>query len=131
MRFNKKTDYAIILVDALKLTHFSGQFLGIAEIAKKHRLPKIFLEKLAMTLREHGIVESKKGKAGGYRLKKNPAALTLLDVIRIFEETKIMKPMRKPAPDKNCPVAKFAPAEKRWAEIDQKIKDIFKQTTFA
>ena len=131
MRFSKKTDYAIILVDALKGTYFSHEFVSLSDIAKKEKISRMFLEKLAQELREHDILKSRKGKIGGYRLQKNPTALTLYEVISIFEETEIKQRMKSLHPDKDCPVGKFLPREKRWEEIEQKIKAIFRETTFA
>ena len=131
MRFSKKTDYAIALIDALKLTYFSKNFVGLADIAKKNQLPRTFLEKLARMLRDERMLESRKGMNGGYRLARNPSALTLHEVINIFEDTKVMERMRAPKPAKECPIAKFSEPEKRWKDIDTQIDRIFKETTFA
>ena len=131
MKFSKKTDYAIALIDALKLTYFSDTFTGLSQIAEKNRLPKMFLEKVAHILRDEGILMSHKGVHGGYRLARDPSALTLHEVINIFERTSVMARMRPPKTSKECPVAKFSEPEKRWRDIDTRINSIFKEITFA
>jgi Rrf2 family protein len=131
MKFCKKTDYAIFLIDVLKPTYFSGEFISIADIAKKHQLPKMLLEKLAGSLRMKKILASRKGKEGGYRLRINPAELTMLDIVTIFEDTDVMKRLRPFVSVKECPMSKVYSAKKRWKDIDEKIHTIFKETTFA
>ncbi|MEK7636098.1 MAG: Rrf2 family transcriptional regulator [Patescibacteria group bacterium] len=130
MRFSKKTDYAIIFIDALKQSYFSGGFESVVDIAKAHRMSKLFLEKIAQELREEGVVQSHRGRAGGYRLVKNPSVLTLFDVISIFEKTDIRQRMKSLNPDIRCPAAKLVPQKKRWTDIEEKIKNIFQETTF-
>lgn len=130
MRFSKKTDYAIVLIDALKQSYFLGTFESIADVAKRHRVPKLFLEKVAQELRAEKIVESRHGKAGGYRLIKNPTALTLWDIISVFEETDMKRRMKSLTADKNCPAAKFCQPKQRWARIEEKIQKIFQETMF-
>lgn len=130
MKFSKKTDYAIILIDALKQSYFSGAFECMTDIAKAYRAPKLFLEKVAQELREAGIVESRKGKQGGYRLLKNPTAMTLWDVISVFEKTDMRNRMKSLRADKKCPAAKLCEPKRRWADIEEKIQKIFQETTF-
>lgn len=130
MKFSKKTDYAIVLVDALKQSHFLGTYISISDIAKRYRMSRLFLEKVAQELREKKFITSQKGAKGGYRLLKNPNALTLWDVISVFEKTDIKRRMRSLHPDKQCPAAAFCPPQKRWEDIEEKIQKIFQETTF-
>ena len=130
MRFSKKTDYAIILIDALQQGYFSDGFTSITDIAKAHRISKLFLEKVAQELRGEGVIQSRRVRAGGYRLIKNPSALTLFDVISVFEKTDMMQRMKSLNPDTRCPAAKLVPLKKRWTDIEEKIKNIFQKTTF-
>src|SRR3989344_5335147 len=121
MKLSRKTDYAILLVDALKQSFRSRNYLGISEIALKNNLPRLFLEKIAQALLANGIVASKKGKTGGYRLKKNPKKISFLDIIAIFEKEEKLRCVKYPRPNEICPLALFSPAQKRWEEIDKKI----------
>ncbi len=131
MIFSRKTDYGILLIDTLRESFHSGEFMGISEIAEKNAMPRMFLEKLAQLLKANGIVESKKGKTGGYRLIKDPKKLSLLDIIRIFENEENIQCVKSPRPNQYCPLSKFSPANKRWGEIDKKINQIFQEATFA
>lgn len=57
----------------------------IAEIAQAEGIPKKFLEAILLTLKNNGILSSRKGPGGGYSLAKSPAAITVGAVIRAFE----------------------------------------------
>lgn len=57
----------------------------IADLAREERIPKKFLELILLTLKNNGILQSKKGKGGGYYLGKPPRAISMGSVIRILE----------------------------------------------
>jgi hypothetical protein len=46
----------------------------IADIAERHNLPKKFLEQILLDLKHHGLVQSRRGRSGGYSLL-NPASI--------------------------------------------------------
>lgn len=57
----------------------------IQEISKRQNIPKRFLEQILNDLKSASILESKRGVAGGYRLKVPPDRITLAEVIRHIE----------------------------------------------
>jgi len=57
----------------------------IAEIAKKKKIPLKFLENILLELRKAGILESKKGKGGGYFFKVEPKEISLAQIMRLIE----------------------------------------------
>jgi Rrf2 family protein len=57
----------------------------IATIAKEESIPLKFLEIILLDLKSHGLLESKKGKGGGYRLSRPPSTITIGSVIRMME----------------------------------------------
>jgi len=57
----------------------------IASLSREHRIPKKFLEVILWELKQRGIVESKKGKGGGYQLALAPDKITLGSVIRTID----------------------------------------------
>ena len=56
--------------------------LTIEEIARRSETPKRFLEQILNDLKSAGLVKSKRGVAGGYRLAKRPEDITLAQVVR-------------------------------------------------
>lgn len=81
---SKKTKYGINAVIYLSRTHNQGPVL-IEDLAQKERLPKKFLEAILLELKNRGILQSKKGKGGGYYLARPPAEITMGQVIRVLE----------------------------------------------
>ena len=56
-----------------------------ADLAREERIPKKFLELILLALKNNGILQSRKGKGGGYSLGKDPASIIMGKVIRIME----------------------------------------------
>lgn len=81
---SKKTQYAIVALVRLAKEYQAGPVL-ISDIAKNERIPKKFLEVILLELKNHGLVNSKKGKGGGYYLIKPPDEINLADIIRLFD----------------------------------------------
>ena len=57
----------------------------IAEISKKKRIPLKFLENILLELKRAGILESKKGKGGGYFFKLSPKDIALAKIVRLID----------------------------------------------
>ena len=57
----------------------------IQEISTRQNIPKRFLEQILNDLKSAGIVESKRGVAGGYRLRRSPERVTLAEIVRHIE----------------------------------------------
>jgi len=81
---SKKTIYGIQAVIILAKRYDSGPVL-ITDLAREGRIPKKFLEAILLELRKNGILNSKKGKGGGYVLGKDPQDISIGDIIRILD----------------------------------------------
>lgn len=57
----------------------------ISRLAERDGLPHKFLEAILLDLKRHGLVESRKGKGGGYYLLRKPEEITFGEVIRVLE----------------------------------------------
>jgi Rrf2 family protein len=84
VRVSAKTDYAIRA--ALELAAADdGRPVKGERIATAQSIPLRFLENILMQLRHAGLVESRRGADGGYRLAKPAADVSLADVIRAID----------------------------------------------
>lgn len=81
MRGNKKFDYGILLVESLKQAR--GEFVEARTVAEKYGLPRAYLEKIAQEFKRAGLLESRRGKGGGYRLK-NPHTASAETIFNLF-----------------------------------------------
>jgi Rrf2 family protein len=57
----------------------------VSELAEQQQISRKFLEAILVDLKRHGLLESRKGKAGGYVLSRRPTDVTVGDVIRALE----------------------------------------------
>jgi len=57
----------------------------IADLVAQERIPKKFLEFILLELRNKGILQSKRGRGGGYCLGRDPEAISLGEVIRALD----------------------------------------------
>lgn len=82
---SKKCKYAIKAL--LYLTDFQEDDRSIfsTEIAEKENIPQKFLETILRELRNFQILQSRRGKTGGYRLIKQPNEIKLTDLMRMMD----------------------------------------------
>ena len=88
---SKKSQYAFKALTYLSEKFNEGPVL-ISEIAKKKKIPLKFLENILLELKKAEILDSKKGKGGGYFLKKSPDKVKVATVIRLINGPIAMLP---------------------------------------
>jgi len=84
MKLSVRGEYALRALIVLGL-HASEEVVRIQTISEQQNIPKRFLEQILNDLRTAGILESRRGLGGGYRLKLPPEKITLGTVIRLIE----------------------------------------------
>jgi Rrf2 family protein len=81
---SKKSKYAIKALLALA-EHGVEEPMRIADVAEQESLPQKFLELILLDLRNAGVVQSRKGKGGGYLLARPADRIMLGQVVRLFD----------------------------------------------
>ena len=81
---SKKGKYALRALYHLTREHGRGPVL-IATLSQQECIPHKFLELILLHLKNKGLVESKKGRNGGYYLAKPPEQITIGSVIRLID----------------------------------------------
>ncbi len=69
----------------LAASYGTGEPVRVRAIAQTHGIPNHFLVQILLQLKGAGLVASTRGAAGGYQLVKDPAKITLADVMRVIE----------------------------------------------
>jgi Rrf2 family transcriptional regulator, cysteine metabolism repressor len=84
MKLSLRGEYALraLLVLGLK---YDEQVVRIQTISDEQNIPKRFLEQILNDLKSAGVVQSRRGVAGGYRLARRPEQITLAAVVRHME----------------------------------------------
>jgi Rrf2 family protein len=88
---SKKSQYAFKALTYLSEKFNEGPVL-ISEIAAKKKIPIKFLESILLELKKADILDSKKGKGGGYFLKQKPEKVKVATVIRLINGPIAMLP---------------------------------------
>jgi Rrf2 family protein len=88
---SSKAQYAFRALTLLVDRYNEGPVL-ISEIAKKKRITLKFLENILLELKKAGILESKKGKGGGYYIRQDPAKTSIASIVRIVDGPIAMLP---------------------------------------
>ena len=104
--------------------------MTVAQIAEAQAIPPPFLVVILAKLRREGIVESKRGRKGGYRLPAAPAALTVGRVIRFingpFESVKCIAGRG----GQRCPFRGDCAFRGLWDRAQGALAGIYDATTF-
>ena len=83
MQLKASTDYGI---RAILYLAAQGTTCSSKDIAHDMSIPRDYLIQLAQLLRNAGLIEARPGKHGGYRLAKDPADISVLQIISALDE---------------------------------------------
>lgn len=81
---SKRAKYALKALRRLA-EHYGRGPVMISWLSEEEHIPKRFLEAILLDLRNHGLLQSQKGKGGGYALRVEPERVNLAQVIRIID----------------------------------------------
>ena len=110
--------------------HREEGYLPMKDVANRQGISLGYLEKILPVLVKNGIVEGIQGKGGGYRLRREPEAYTLGQILRLTEGS--LAPVAclecGSAP---CDRAGDCPTLPVWTELDRRINDYLDSVTLA
>src|SRR6476619_8023162 len=81
MKVSTRGDYACRALLSLALHGDGAGPTSVRDIAERTGLPQPYLEQILLALKGAGIVRSKRGVGGGYVLAREPALITLGDIV--------------------------------------------------
>lgn len=86
MKLSVRGEYALRAMQVLARDfQEDNAVVRIQAISDQQNIPKRFLEQILNDLKSAGLVQSKRGVAGGYRLQRKPELITLAEIIRHIE----------------------------------------------
>ena len=85
MKLPLKVEYACRVLVQLEATFQTGVVRRIDELAGVEKISAGYLVQIMNDLRNAGVVESRRGKNGGYLLARDPAKVTLLEIVGALE----------------------------------------------
>ena len=129
MRLTQKSKYAVRALVELALNEGESP-LGVAEIARRQRIPERFLEQILGELRRANILQSRRGAHGGYRFAMPTEEISVLDVVEILDGE--VRPARCSAGGV-CYIADapLCATSKVWDEAREALEDVFSRYSIA
>lgn len=122
-----RADYAVRAV--IELASLRPASATRQRLAEAQNIPGKFLETILGDLRRFGIIEAQRGAAGGYRLARDPASLTLAEVVRVAEGP--LAAVRGLPPEDTAYPGPAAPLTRVWVAVRASLRDVLETTTIA
>jgi Rrf2 family protein len=127
MRTTAKADYAVRA--AVELAAAGDGPVKAEQIAEAQGIPLNFLENILAELRRAGIVQSRRGAAGGYALARAPEDVSLADIIRAVEGP--LANVRGLSPDELEYPGAAAQLRDVWVALRASVRSVLEQVTLA
>ncbi|MBA2124050.1 hypothetical protein B9J78_03845 [bacterium Unc6] len=122
MRISAESDYACKALLELALYWPNREPVRISTIAKKQNIPIKYLEQILIQLKNARLVESVRGKQGGYRLAKAPREISLGEMMR-----KVKGPLLQLADTATQKKSVFTAI---WKEVEDSIVKVLDKVNF-
>ncbi|MFB3850572.1 MAG: Rrf2 family transcriptional regulator [Acidobacteriota bacterium] len=124
MQISRSMEYA---VRSLVYLASSNKPLSLRQIAKGENIPAPYLAKIMRVLVNGKIVNSTKGRNGGYFLLSPPQKIALYDLYILFEKKEKLLPCFENA--SFCPAGKNCSQKIVWFKIEKAVMDAFKKVS--
>lgn len=129
MNLSQKCQYAIRAILELAKQYGRGP-VAISQIAASQAIPQRFLENILSELRPTGLIESRRGIQGGYLLARDPATISVGEVIRLVDGP--LDPV-KCIGDRNgpcCPLKDNCSLFHLWTRAKTAVEEVYDNASF-
>lgn len=128
MRISARADYAVRAALVLAAAG-DDRPVKVEEIATAQQIPHKFLESILNDMRRAGLVVSRRGGGGGYRLASPPESISIADVIRVVDGPLVsVRGARPPQLDYTGPAESLLPL---WVAVRANVRRILGEVTLA
>lgn len=136
MKLSSRGDYAVRVLVELASEPADSEPIALVRLAERTAITVKYLEQIMARLRAAGIVRSQRGAHGGYTMLRDPAALTVGEVVRIMDgplapSLCASRTAHAACPAYRCPTEANCVMRGLWVEVRDAISDVLDKTTFA
>jgi Rrf2 family protein len=130
MKLSRKGEYACLAILDLAEQHGNG-YVKTADICSRKHIPKSYLEQILLLLRRARYIRSARGIEGGHMLAKDPAEITIAEVVRLIDGPLAPVDSVSEYYYEHTPIEKSPAFLRLFKEIRDLIAQKMEQTTFA
>jgi Rrf2 family protein len=125
VKISRSSEYAIRALAYIALA--GDRWVLNREIAKELSLPPQFLTKILGVLAREGLLESQRGRTGGFRLARSAKKIRLLEIVDPFDRLSSKEPCV--LGQSVCDSSEPCPLHDAWRTIREEFRDLFRRTT--
>src|SRR3989344_9052573 len=121
-RLSQKSDYGLILLSRLSR---AKSVTSVSKVAKENQISPKFLSQIASELKRAGILVSREGASGGYKLAKSADEIKLLDVLKVLDGELVKGECFEEGHECSCGAGEM------WADMKMQMEETIGKKTVA
>lgn len=125
MKISSKGRYAVRVLTCIAQNE--KEYVSLSEIAEKEKITVKYLEQVISILLKANLVSSLRGVLGGYKLSKEPNAISIAEILEATGDMPKLAPCQKS--DVACPNTKSCSSIGCWNKLSKIIDDYLKNVT--
>jgi FeS assembly SUF system regulator len=128
LRLSNLADYGVVVMTATARAGDAGRLASAADIALLTGIPAPTVAKLMGQMARAGLLLSQRGVAGGYRLARDPSAISLADLVEAIDGPIALTHCGEPH---DCNLAGHCAVRPHWAPVSRAVKAALSAVTLA
>ncbi|MBQ8604251.1 MAG: Rrf2 family transcriptional regulator [Oscillospiraceae bacterium] len=127
MMISTRGRYALRVMVDLTLQNAAG-YIPLADVAERQEISEKYLESIVSSLSKKGLLDSIRGKSGGYKLNRHPSEYTVAEVLRATEGSLAPVACLNNS-ENNCPRKDNCPTLPMWKQLYRMTDSFFESVT--
>jgi len=124
--FSKKCEYGMQAILYLAAKE-KGALVSAEEISKVLKIPREFISKILQSLKDSGLINSSKGKSGGFSLAKSSSRIKLIDIVAAIDGLELFDDCVLGFPE--CSPTHPCPVHDTWGTLRTQAYDMLNAET--
>ncbi len=127
MKITTKGRYGLRAMVELARNYKEREYQSLRSISENQNIPENYLERLLAKLRKAELIETHRGTQGGYRLIREPADVSVLEILLAVDEPLYLVECTKNATA--CPQYDRCPSNVVWSKMAKEMQRVARETT--